>query len=171
MSDFKGIYMKRPSEEGIDLIVYTYLEGLLVCKPDMEFFSYSKIDYEKKYEKVREDTNYREFEIRLEPEGEKLGVVVLQPIDFENRNARLKISFCDDYDEKILKDVFKSILNYCFNDLNLVKIYGLLPENEKRFINVVEHFGNKEVTLYHSYYKYGKLWNLFFYGIRRDVER
>lgn len=152
-----------------DLTIFTYLQGTMLDCPDLSFFTYSNEEYEDKVAKIRRGDNYKEFEIWHE-ELDLLGVTLIFPIDFENRNTEIKISLKENYNKALMITILNEVIGYCFNNLNLIRVYGLLPENRRVFRDVVEEIAKREAILYKSYFSNGKFQNIFIYGVlRREV--
>ncbi|MGQ9535328.1 MAG: GNAT family N-acetyltransferase [bacterium] len=149
-----------------DLIIFTYLQGTMLDCPDLSFFTYSNEEYKEKFVKIRDNDDYKEFEIGTKGLN-SLGVALIYPIDFENRNTGIRISLKETYSREIMIVILKEIIDYCFNNLNLIRVYGHLLENRSVFREVIETVAKREATLYNAYFSNGKLQNILIYGILR----
>lgn len=150
-----------------DFVIYTYLEGKLIEEPDFSFFTYSNEDYEEKFIKPRAKDDFREFEIFDASGNKTLGIALILSIDFENRNAEIRIALKEDVSSETISIILKLISRYSFDDLNLVKIYGWLP-SKSNYVAVIEKFCIKEVTLQNSYFMNNEFNALHLYSILKE---
>ncbi len=162
--EIKTPIILRRLEKIDDTAIYTYLQGMILDKPDLEFFTYTKEDYEVKFSRVREGDNYREFEVVSAADQERIGIAVIHSIDYENRNGEIRISLTKECEQEVLIDVLNVVIKYCFDNLNLRKVYGYLPEKNK-FKDIIAKVVQREGILRTSYFSHGEIQNLLIYGI------
>jgi len=152
-----------------DFVIYTYLEGKLIEEPDFSFFTYSNEDYEEKFIKLRDKDNYREFEIFDAIRNKTLGIALILSIDFENRNAEIRIALKENLSTELIPTLLNLISRYSFDNLNLIKIYGWLP-SKSNYVAVIEKLCIKEAVLPNSYFMNGELNDLHIYSILKELE-
>ncbi len=160
----KDYIILRRLEETDDITVYTFLQGIILDKPNLEFFTYTKEDYERKFSQVREGDNYREFEVLKAVDKRRIGIAVIYSIDYENRNGEIRVSLIEECEQGLLIDVLKKVINYCFDNLNLRKVIGYLPEKNK-FKDIIDKVAHNEGILRNSYFSHGEIQNLLIYGV------
>lgn len=128
----------------------------------------SRDEQKKWYQGLLEDQTKRVFAIEFKEDKKHIGNISLDTIDWRNRNARLTIFIGEKSlrNQGIGHDVLSTFLNYCFNHLNLNRIYLLVHEDNQPAIRLYEKCGFKKEGLLrnHEYY-YGKYINKIVMGL------
>ena len=115
-----------------------------------------------------------ELPIRLKSTGELVGVMAVLKVDRKNRNAELGYWIAKKYWNKgFASEAGLRVLEFCFQVLNLERIYAKCIPVNKASSRVMEKMGMKyEGTLRHEVLKENEYLDKSYYGIiKEDWER
>lgn len=102
--------------------------------------------------------------------GERVGIVRLNNIDMINRCACIGVDVHPSYQRKgIAKGTYHIMMEYCFNSLNLNRLYLYVLDENVKAISLYEGLNfKKEGVLREAIYRNGKYMNYYLYGILRN---
>ena len=87
-----------------------------------------------------------------------LGLAIISKIDWKNRHAECAYIIGDsDYRGKLVGgDLAVTLYHYCFNNLNLHKVYGFVIDSNSASIRLNEFGGSYDGTLYNHRFSSGE---------------
>lgn len=111
-----------------------------------------------------------ELPIRLKSTGELVGVMALLKVDRKNRNAELGYWIAKRYwNLGFATEAGLRVMEFCFNVLNLERIYAKFIPNNKASRRVMEKLGMRyEGTMRHEVFKDNRYHDMNYYGIIRE---
>lgn len=140
-----------------------YLGTLLLNNSDKQ---------EEWYEKIKNDKTklYLIIEEKHQKFNKFIGYIRLTEIDYINRSICVGADIKTNYRGKGYgKEVYKYILNFVFNELNMNKCYLWVLENNERAINLYKKIGFKESGKSRkAIYKNGRYINYIFMDLLKD---
>jgi len=146
-----------------DLGVTKYLSSFL--------FPVSRPEEEKYMEKMMTKNDKQKNLVIESKEGDYIGQITLDNIDWKNRNAELGIVIGDkkNWGKGYGTEAIKIILNHGFHQMNLYNIYLWVFEYNQRGIRCYEKCGfKKDGALRKSHFYQGKFHNVVLMSILRD---
>lgn len=122
--------------------------------------------------KMRKKRSY-DFGIFHRFDRKIIGMCSLSKIDYNNKNAEVGLWLDKNYWNRGLgKKALQKIVNFGFRKLKLVRLYAKVVDKNKRSIWLMKNFGFKmEGTERKAFYKNGRWYNLYIYGLLRDEGR
>ncbi|MBN2534652.1 MAG: GNAT family N-acetyltransferase [Spirochaetales bacterium] len=150
------ITFKRNSTENESIIKCYIFPSLIV--PENDNYVWSNSDYKLMYENMLESEKSREFIIRKNENV--IGYCVLKHIDFENQNAMVssRVFLIDGKEpgKDYIIELMNALNDFIFKQVDLIKIYGIVDEDNP-YISFLEETGFvKEGCLCCNVFKHGK---------------
>ena len=137
-------------------------------------FPVSRLQEEKYLEKMMNKNDKQKHLVIETKEGNYIGQITLDNINWKNRNAELGIVIGkkEYWDKGYGTEAIKMLLNYGFNQMNLYNIYLWVFNYNKRGIRCYEKCGFKrDGVLRKSHFYQGKFHNVILMSILKDEFR
>lgn len=127
----------------------------------------SSTQQEQWFEDIAADNNKVRFSVELEKEF--IGTVILENIDWKNRNLEISIKLFKSKKEGLGTDTIKTILKFTFEELNMNKIEANILDYNIASIKTFEKCGFKlDGRKRQAVYKNGKYNDVLNYSILKD---
>ena len=124
----------------------------------------SEYEHQEWMQNVTTSQNKKLFLVADKQTGESLGTIGLKNFDYINRNVELFISLA--VSGGYGTDAVHTLVEYCFNHLNMHKVYLYVFESNTRAQRCYEKAGfKKEGILVDHHFSNGKYENVFVMGI------
>jgi UDP-4-amino-4,6-dideoxy-N-acetyl-beta-L-altrosamine N-acetyltransferase len=123
------------------------------------------------YKKLLGDRRKRVFAIELKDTGEHIGNISIDSIDWKNRNARIAI-FIGDREKRrqgFGQDSIMAGVDYCFDYLNLHRVYLTVHSDNQPAIALYKRCGFKEEGRLRKHeYRKGRYVDMIIMGILKE---
>src|SRR3990167_1051106 len=139
-----------------------------------QFTEISEAQQKEWYEGLKDDWSTIMFAIHekvkeydVNPKGELLGACGLTYIDWKNRTSELSCYIGRHYaDDKYTPDVLRLLIDYCFGELGLHKLWAEVYEFNTGNKTILEQMGfHTDGTLRDNLWREGRWWNSTVYSL------
>lgn len=144
--------------------IYNWVNQEAVRPLTGTLYPVSEYEHEGWIEKIATSSDKKIFLVADKSTGEGIGTIGLKNFDYTNRNVELFISLA--VSGGFGTDAVKTLVEYCFNHLNMHKVYLYVFESNTRAQRCYEKAGfKKEGMLIDHHFSNGKYENVFIMGI------